>query len=478
MLPRVPISQRGSMTSKTPVDDSGALGEHRISGIEILGHAVANITPSAMAAVTVSLVASDAGSFTWLSYLIVGVLMWLVAKQVAELASDMPAAGSMFVYLARALHPLAGVAAGWSMVGGYLGALLAAPVLAGAFAAKAFAFTRIVIPAWPLAVVFSILSWWLAVRDIRIAARSSLIIEAISLLAMIAIGVVTLYRNGLIDPEQFDLRNLHWTGLLHAGTLTVLAYGGFETAGNLARESRDPEQSAPRAMTASVILVGVFFIFMAYATVAGFANDTHRLGDTTGPLNWLAVHERMPILGFLADFGMATAAFSATIATFNSIARIMYSMARHQVLPRRFAALHHVHRTPAMALAVLGVTTTGFSVAMHIFDLPVLKMIDLFGIFTSLGFLVIYLLTLIAVPVHARRRGRSVPALSWVALGIGAPVLLRVLATNLYPFPPFPKNWVTIAFFAYLLLGMMVFHVWSRRAPERAAELAQGVPGD
>ncbi|MHB1949960.1 MAG: APC family permease [Acidiferrobacteraceae bacterium] len=466
------------METETRSGDPAALGPNRVSGVEILGHTVANITPSAMAAVTVSLVVLDAGPFAWISYLAVGVIMWLVAKQVAQLAANMPAAGSMFVYLGRGLHPLAGVAAGWSMIGGYLGALLAAPVLAGLFASKALAFAGVAVAGWPLAILCAILSWGLAVQDIGIAARASLVIEAVSLLAMVVIGAVTLYRKGPVDPRQFDPRNFHWAGLLQAGTLTVLAYGGFETAGNLARESRAPARAAPDAMTASVVLVGVFFIFMAYATVAGFSDQTLVLGRTTAPLNWLAVHERMPVLGFLADFGMATAAFSATIATFNSIARVMYSMARHRVLPRGFSVLHRTHRTPVAALAVLGIATTAFSAVMQVFRLPVLKVIDVFGIFTSLGFLVIYVLTLIAVPVHARRNGGPVSVLSWVALGIGMPVLLRVLATNIYPVPPFPKDWVTVAFFAYLLLGILVFQALSRKDPDRAAALSQGIAGD
>ncbi|MHB8562712.1 MAG: APC family permease [Acidiferrobacteraceae bacterium] len=480
MLPQVPMMDEKKR--EMPLNPQGGpldgLTAGRVSGLEILGHAVANITPSAMAAVTISLVAANAGSFTWLVYLVVGAVMWLVATQVALLAADMPAAGSLFVYLARALHPLAGVIAGWSMVGGYLGALLAAPVLAGLFTAKAAALMHLVVPAAPLSVAFAMLSWWLAARNVEIAARSSLIIEFVSLVAMTAIGVVTLFHHGFVDPMQFYPRNFHWHGVLRAGTLTVLAFGGFETAGNLAREGRGPAGSAPKAMTASVLLVGGFFVFMAYAVVSGFGNHTRQLGDTIAPLNWLAVHEQTPVLGLFADIGMATAAFSAAIATFNSIARIMYSMARHRILPARLAALHPEHHTPVAALGVLGVLATGFAAAMPMLHLRVLDVIDLFGIFTSLGFLVIYLLALIAAPVHVRRRGGRVPVLSWVALAIGVPVLLRVLATNLYPLPSFPKDWVTVTFFGYLFLGAAVFLWGSRSDPGCASALVEGISGD
>lgn len=454
------------------------LRANRVSGLEMLGHGIANITPSAMAAVTVALVAADGGAFTWLVYAAVGVVMWLVARQVARLAEAMPAAGSMFVYLGRGLHPLAGLIAGWSMVGGYLGALFAAPVLVGIFVAKALALAHVAIPAWPIAILAAALGWGLAVRDVEIATRFALIVEIISLLAMMAVGVITLAHHGWWDAAQFAPAHFNADGFVRAATLTVLAYGGFETAGNLAREGRVSRHSASGVMVLSVWIVGLFFVFMAYAVVAGFGGDTARLGHTMAPLNALAVQDHTPVFGWLADAGMATAAFSATIATFNSISRILYSMSRHQVLPAWLGRVHERTGTPVAALNLLGVLTVGFSVLMHALHLHVLQVIDLFGIFTSLGFIVIYLLSLVATPVYLRRQGLRVPVGSWLALLVGVPVLLRVLLANMYPVPAFPKGLVTWLFFGYLLSAVGLFLWWRRRDPGRMAALAQGLAGD
>ncbi|MDA8361138.1 MAG: hypothetical protein M0Z44_03965, partial [Gammaproteobacteria bacterium] len=59
-----------------------ALTASRLSFLDILGHTLANITPSAMATVTISLVVANGGLFTWAVYLAVGVLMLGVAGQV------------------------------------------------------------------------------------------------------------------------------------------------------------------------------------------------------------------------------------------------------------------------------------------------------------------------------------------------------------------------------------------------------------
>ena len=455
------------------------LAQGRVSASEVLGHTVANITPSAMAAFTVALVVADAGVHTWLVYALVGVFMGLVAFQVAAVTRLAPAAGSLFVSLSRVLHPLAGVLAGWCMIGGYLGALFAAPVLVGSFTHKVLLLWGLPSPpAWVLAAICAVVSWWLALRDVEIATRFGLIVEVVSIGAMLAVGVFALVRHGWVDPRQLQLTGLHVQGLLTAGTLTVLAYGGFETAANLSRETQDPARVAPRAMLWSVGLVGLFFVFMAYAVVAGFSDNTAELGKTSGPLGVLAVRLHLPVLATLADLGMATAAFSATVATLNSIARLLFSMARHRLMPSVLGRIHPRFATPAPALHLLGAASLLFAVVSGLAVWPVLKIIDLFGIFTSLGFLVIYLLALAARPVYCRRHHLKVPWSAWIALLLSGPMLGRVLWANIYPVPPFPKDWVTVAFAAYLLLGVIVYRRWARGRPERVEQLISGIAGD
>ena len=467
----------------TPADDGGAgsdsgLRGGRLSFTEVLGHAVANITPSAMAAVTISLVAANAGTLTWLVYLVVGALMLLVAGQVARLARHAPAAGSLFVYLSRALHPVAGIVAGWAMVGGYLGALLAAPVLGGVFAAKALAVLHLIAPAWAIGLALAAIAWSLAVRDVELAARYGLVVEGFSIACIVAIGVVVFVRHGFIDPAQLDVSRIDRHGFFLACMLTVLAYGGFETAGNLARERRGSEKTVPRAILLSVVVVGVFFVFMAYAEVLGFSDDTMLLGRTTAPLNLIAARNDVPWLAVFSDLAMAAAAFSACVATLNSISRVLYSMARHGVLPRILAQVHPRHRTPTPALHLLGVAMIGFVMFMAVSHAPVLAAVNLFGIFTAMGFLVIYSLACIAAPRYLWRLTGRPPLGSLLATLVGLPVLLYVLWGNLYPFPSSSQGLVTALFLAYLLSGVVVFAWIHRRHPQRVAAMVQGLAGD
>ncbi len=446
---------------------SPRLAADRVSFVEILGHAIANITPSAMATVTISLVVAQGGLLSWAVYLVVGLVMLLVAAQVATLAHEAPAAGSLFVSVSRCLHPLAGVLSGWAMTGGYLGALLAAPVVGGLFVAKALAIVGVALP-WPWAAsVFAAIAWALTVRDVELAARYSLLVEALSVMIILAIGAWTLWQAP--GPALG-----HWRGRFTPGpffqamTLSILAYGGFETAANFGREAHAPARDIPRAIFAAVVVCLAFYVFMAYVEVVGFGGHVRELAQTAAPLSALALKEGLPMFALASDAAMAIAAFSATIATMNSLGRLLYSMGRHEVLPAALGGVGR-HGTPAAALHMLGALTCGFAVLAGALAWSPLAIVDLFGVFTALGFILIYLFAMIAVPVLRRRRGLvpSRPALA--ALALAGPLLVYVFAENFWGAKGVPLM-AAYGFLVYLALGGLLYGTWQRRAGARPAQ--------
>lgn len=442
--------------------DGPQLAVGRVSFIEILGHTLANITPSAMATVTVSLVVAQGGLLTWAVYLAVGLVMLLVAAQVAALSREVPAAGSLFVSVSHSLHPVAGVLSGWAMMGGYLGALLAAPIIGGLFLAKGLHILGWSVE-WPwLALAFAALAWALTVRDVGLATRYSLWIEAASLLVILAIGVVAVAHTPLPDLKQWHASFVPGP-FFQAMTLSILAYGGFETAANFGREGRSPGKTVPRAIFAAVVFSIGFYVFMAYVEIAGFGDHVQRLAHTAAPLSALAVHEGLPLLAVFSDGAMAVAALSATIATLNSLGRLLYSMGRHGVLP---AALGRIgpHKTPAFALHALGASTVAFVALAGFFRLSPLLIVDLFGVFTALGFIMIYLLAMAAVPVLRHRHGLMPSWTSLVALVTAVPLLLFVLGENFWGVGGLPLI-AAYAFLLYLALGGWLYASWRRRAP-------------
>ncbi|UEP59580.1 APC family permease [Acidithiobacillus ferriphilus] len=449
-----------------------------VSSSELWGHAVANITPSAMPTVTISLVAIHGGSFTWLAYALIGVLMTLVAVQVGVLARHFPSPGSLFFYLSKALHPISGMIAGFTMMAGYFGALAAAPLLGGLFVEQALRFFAPVSGmGWiaGIAVLYLLVAWRLALRGIEISARWGLWVEIFSILCIVLIAAVTLWHFGWHDPAQWNFRRLHTAPLAQALVLSLLAYGGFETAGNLAGETSVARTVIPRVMLFSVLMVGGFFVAMAYVEVLAFAHIHTPLGDSAAPLNAIAKAIGHPWLGIFSDLAMATAAFSATIATLNSISRILYSMAGHGVIPRFFHHRDLRHGTPARALRVLAIIVLISVTVVTLWKIPILSVVGTFGTFTGLSFLLIYGLANIATPWFLFRQRHARRWISLIIAGISLPLLIKVMAVSLWPLPAGGEGAATLLFIALVMVIFFWGLYWAAFRPERLRHILVAV---
>ncbi len=444
-------------------------GDPEVSIGEIWGHAVANITPSAMAAVTVALVAVHGGPFTWLAYAVTGVLMLGVAWQVGILAQHFPSGASLFTYLGNGLHPIAGLLAGFSMILGYGGALLAAPLLGGLFLTEAlriFVTTPFFATEIGVTLIYTLVAWSLARRGAEVSTRWGLWIELFSLACILALGAWALARFGFSDPAQWQWDNWQAAPFAQALVLSLLAYGGFETAGNLAAEARQ-QQAIPRVMLSSVLLVGLFFVLMAYVETLSFSHFHRPLAGSTAPLSKIASGLGLPDLAIASDLAMAAAAFSATIATFNSISRIFAGMARHGVLPAIFQRRHPRHATPVAALDTLAAVVLLGVFGVCLGRVPVLSLVDVFGTFTGLSFILLYSLANVAAPRYLLAQSRR---LGWFSLTITLlvlPFLAAALWGTVYPWPRGPVGLAVLGFALTAVATVTVGIYWHRYHPEQ-----------
>src|SRR6202012_3657600 len=106
--------------TETARDSGISLQARVLSFPEVLAQSVANMAPSAAMALLPLLVFYSAGNATWLSFLLSVIILLVVAYCASLFATRINSAGSFYVWVARALGPGAGSAAGWGLVLGYL----------------------------------------------------------------------------------------------------------------------------------------------------------------------------------------------------------------------------------------------------------------------------------------------------------------------------------------------------------------------
>ncbi len=444
------------------------LKQHILSPLETLAQSVSAIAPSASPTLTVPLVFALAGEGTWLAYVLALVCVGLVALCVAAFARDSASPGSLYVYARSSLPPVFASLAAWALFFAYV--TTAASVTAG-FINYAYEllgeYGKHISPV-VLDAVATGGAVWLAQRDVKMSTRVMLWTEAVSVcLISFVIGLV-LWRHGLhFDMPQLRLQGVSFSGVSLGVTLALFSFVGFESATALGSEAREPLKTIPQAVIRSAFLAGIFFLVCAYGEVLGFRGSSHSLGESTAPLGYLAVKNGVPLFSILIDIGVLVSMFASTLACTIAAARVLMLMAHHGLAHSFLARTHARKQTPGVAGMVAGL---GAFLPVALLCRAGVSAADVYGWMGTLsvyGFLTIYGLVAVSLPIHLKRRGKLKPAGVALSAATAAAMLLATFG-NFYPLPPAPLRYFPYIYVAYLTTGT----IWYFCSPRRRAMAA------
>jgi amino acid transporter len=267
---------------------------------------------------------------------------------------------------------------------------------------------------------------------------------------------------------------VHFTGVREGLVLAAGMFAGFEGCAVLGSEAKNPYRSIPLAIFSSVVLVMLYFLFMAYAQTLGFEGSGQSFAQQAAPLNTLAQIEGVPWLGRLIDLGLTIGIFAAVIAELTATSRILFTMARDGILPAALGKVHPRYQTPSVALAVIAVPTWIIPFAFVVSRTPVEDVLGYLGTISGYGFLVAYFLISIAASVFLHQRHMLKPYHVLVS-ALAAGLMAFVFAGQIYPAPPTPYNYFPYALAVYFVLGVGFYLYLRVRAPHLAARVGDTV---
>jgi basic amino acid/polyamine antiporter, APA family len=408
-------------SSSPPPTASGEAALVRVIGVRQLTAAIINATVGAGIFVLPALVAQELGAAAPLAFLICAAIIGFVAVALAAAGSRVSLTGGIYAYVEVAFGRYAALLAGMLQ---WLTALAAVSALAvalldqigtiaaalGSRAFRAVAFTAII---GTLAYVNA--------RGVRLGTR---LIEAITaiklapLVVFVAVGAFSIDAAALAWPGVPDR-----TALGRAILLLIFAYTGVELAIAPSGEIRNPARTVPRAV---FIALGIATtLYVAIQLVAQGVSGPLLAQQTAAPLAEAAAR-------FLGSIGMILMLLGAVCSMFGylcgdmlSSPRNLYAMARDGFLPRAFARIHPVRRTPTIAIWTHAALVTAFASTNTFQALAILS---------NVGTLLLYLLCCGASLELARRDVRTdgdpltFPGL-WLAPVIGSALVLWILST-------------------------------------------------
>ena len=445
------------------------LRREALSPVETLAQSVSTIAPTTTPVATIPLVCALAGNGTWLAYLIATAAILLVAICVGRFARYTASPGSLYTYVSKILPPWMGATVAWSLLLAYI--CTGASVIGGFYHyGKLLMHDANGGPIIPLllAIAVTAISVWIAYRDVEISARLMLWIEVTSLILIIAVVSLLLFRNGMHwDWDQLGLRGVTGRNLRLGLVLALFSFVGFESATTLGAEARDPLKTIPRAVILSAVLGGAFFAVCAYAEVLGFRNVGQNLGTSDAPMRVLAPAAGIPVFGLLIDIGALISLFAGTLACITAAARVLLLMSHSGLAHDSLRRTHLRNETPSRAVLVTGAAAVLPVAVLAARGVSGLDVYGWMGSLATYGFIVAYALVCTALPRYLRDHGAWRPGAQVVpVLACGAMVL--ALVGNLYPIPEGVYSKLPYVYLAYLGAGWLWFAVRGRVAQDPA----------
>ncbi len=242
---------------------------------DVVFQGITHIAPAINVVFTLPVIAAQAGATMPLSMLLSVIVCFFIANTVAQFARYVPSSGGYYTFVSRGLGPRFGYLTTWSyLIYDIIGPAAAVGFLGFAVAGFLQSGTGIAIPWWIFSVATAIIVWFLTYFGIRFSTRITVILGAIEMLIMLALGVTFLVHPGpgssAVAPLNPVAAPTGLGGVLGGMVFSILALSGFEAPAPLAQETRRPTRFIYQAIFLSLVIVGVFYIFMAYSSAIGW----------------------------------------------------------------------------------------------------------------------------------------------------------------------------------------------------------------
>lgn len=426
----------------------------RLSLPEAIGLSVSVICPTVTAAFNITLVVQATGPAAPLAFVIGTIAMVLVALSFVAFTHRVAHAGSAYAYISHTFGSRMGFIAGWSLLLTYLGFATGQAALIGSFTAAALMGIGIDIGSGWIAIGAGamLLGWWLAYRDMRLAGRLMLGMEAVAMAGILVLCAIIL---SAVRPSIEDTVATFrpspgfngWTGLGFGMVFCILSFGGFEGAATLGEETRNPRRNIPIALMFTVLASGLFFTFVAYCEVIGFgAAGIKNLAKSEAPLNDLALRYASPRLAIALDLAAAISCFSGLLGPLAAAGRVLFALGRGGLAPS-MGEVHPVHGTPAPAVSLSALLI----IVPFLLCAPFVGAGNYYSYASTIGVLALILVYISVGAAETVEAWRETQPLWSITCVLGPVLLLWVLYRNLYPVPESPNNW-----WPYLVLAWVV----------------------
>ena len=260
-----------------------------------------------------------------------------------------------------------------------------------------------------------------------------------------------------IDPANYQPYIPHntgkfgefgWSGILRGAGVVFFVFIGFDIVATMAQETKNPQKNMPIGIIGSLLVCTVLFVLFGHV-LTGVANYKE-FKDSAAPVA-IAI-EKTPY-GWLSSaiiIAILIGYTSVILVDLMGQSRVFFSMSRDGLLPKVFAEVHPVFRTPHKSNLLLGAFISLFAGFVPI---------SVVGEMTSIGTLLAFVMVCLGILIMRKKepdapRGFRTP---WVPVVPILGILTCVLMMVSLPL----DTWLRL--FGWLAIGLAIYYGYGKK---------------
>ena len=213
--------------------------------------------------------------------------------------------------------------------------------------------TFISLPSWFAMMAALVVLTFIAVWGIKESILVTAVMTVVELFGLLYVMFVA-WPEPQLASETLSKANLGFSALgfsIFLGAFVAFyAYVGFEDIVNVAEEVKDPKTTMPRALMFAVFVTTVVYLLVAFVAVAQVSPDNLAASDAPLAMIYQAVADKKPyLISVIALFAVINGALVNLIMC----SRVLYGLAKNDLLPERFATVNSKTQTPVNATLLI-----------------------------------------------------------------------------------------------------------------------------
>jgi len=379
------------------------------------------------------------------------VLLLAVAWCFSYLARRHPGSGAAYSYVGATLGSRAGLVAGWITLGAYLSFVTLSVAAFGLFGSNILSRfpTLPHLSASALSIIGAAIIGALCVTSLHSTSRALVILEGISILAMLILSIKVLakvyeHRGPIGDPRI----RMVFVPPEHVGVAAIalglgfgfLTYSGFEESATLGEEVTRASRTIPRVLMLTVLTAGTMCTIISAAEILGFGlgpAEMKRFTESTSLLGDLATAYAGHGIGDVFDVFAMFSALGGALASVAAASRITVTLLRDVAPSSALARIETDTGTPRnAALLILAAGVAGYAATRLGFGASASDSFFWASTLAALAILLMYLLVSLGAGTSVVRASPGGTRLAVLIPTVAVIAIVYTLWVNVFPVQP------------------------------------------